>query len=152
MFVSHFTIPIKLYENIKEHLGDDSAQVLSKTFEDLFESLKNQIEQEQKVSNAELYNNLRQELATKEFVRAEINKLRAELKTEIGELKAEFGDLRAEFGDLRAELGEVKGEVIGLKARIDKNEFFLKILIGLNIAALTLLNPTFVSIIEKIFK
>ena len=145
MFVSHFTIPIKLYENIKEHLGDDSAQVLSKTFEDLFESLKNQIEQEQKVSNAELYNNLRQELATKEFVRAEINKLRAELKTEIGELKAEFGDLRAE-------LGEVKGEVIGLKARIDKNEFFLKILIGINIAALTLLNPTFVSIIEKIFK
>ena len=100
------------------------------------------------MSNAELYNNLRQELATKEFVRAEVNKLRAEF----GELKAEFGDLRAEFGDLRAELGEVKGEVIGLKARIDKNEFFLKILIGLNIAALTLLNPTFVSIVEKIFK
>jgi hypothetical protein len=42
-----------------------------------------------------------EELATKEFVRAEIAGLRAELHKEMGGLR---GELRKEMGDLRAEL------------------------------------------------
>ena len=54
---------------------------------------------------AELYNELRMELATKEFVRAEIK----------------------------------------------QNNLLLKVLIGISLFALTLLNPNFIDIVEKIF-
>ena len=62
---------------------------------------------------AELYNELRAELATKEFVRAEIGEVRAELK---------------------------------------QNSFLLKVLIGITVFGLTLLNPAFVKLVELVIK
>ncbi|MFO1049908.1 MAG: hypothetical protein U1E52_18655 [Geminicoccaceae bacterium] len=49
-----------------------------------------------------------EELATKEFVRAEISGLRAELHREISGLRGEMGGLR---GDLRKEMGELRAEL-----------------------------------------
>ena len=69
---------------------------------------------------AELYNELRNELATKEFVRAEIN-------------------------EVRAEINEVRAE-------IKQNNLLLKILIGISMFALTIFNPNFVSLIEKLLQ
>ena len=76
---------------------------------------------------AEIYNELRNELATKEFVRAEIN-------------------------EVRAEINEVKAEINEVRSEIQKNNLLLKILIGISIFALTIFNPNFVTLIEKIVK
>ena len=69
---------------------------------------------------ANLYNELRNELATKEFVRAEIN-------------------------EVRVEINEVRAE-------IKQNNLLLKVLIGISTFALTIFNPNFISLIEKIVK
>jgi hypothetical protein len=53
--------------------------------------------------------------------------------------------VRAEISGVRAEINQIRGE-------IEKNNLLLKVLIGISIFGLTLLNPTFVSLIEKIFK
>ena len=74
------------------------------------ESQKEIIEKKQNLK-AELYNELRNELATKEFIRAGINEVRAEIR---------------------------------------QNILLLKVLIGISIFALTILNPNFVTLIEKI--
>jgi len=58
------------------------------------------------------------ELATKEFVRAENN-------------------------ELRAEINELRGEI---------RQLALLLLIGISLFALTIFNPNFIALIEKIFK
>jgi len=74
-----------------------------------------------------LENELRAELATKEFVRAEIN-----------EVRAEIGGVRAEISDVRANLKQ--------------NSLLLKILIGIAVFGLTLFNPAFVKLVELVMK
>ncbi|MDD2723725.1 MAG: hypothetical protein PHH59_06850 [Methylovulum sp.] len=73
---------------------------------------------------SELYNELRYELATKEFVRAEINGLRDEVHQEMNRLHAEM----------------------------KQQGLLLKILIGLAIFGLTLFNPAFVKLVELLMK
>jgi len=73
------------------------------------------------------HNELRAELATREFVRAEIN------------------GVRAEITEVRAEISEVGAEV-------KQNSLLLKILIGIAVFGLTLFNPGFVKLVEMIIK
>lgn len=73
---------------------------------------------------SELYNELRSGLATKEFVRAEINGLRDEIHQEMGSLHAEM----------------------------KQQGLLLKTLIGLTIFGLTLFNPAFVKLVELLMK
>ncbi|MDD5319434.1 MAG: hypothetical protein PHD43_02245 [Methylococcales bacterium] len=77
--------------------------------------------------STQLYNELRAELATKEFVRAEIN------------------GVRAEITEVRAEISEVRAEV-------KQNSLLLKILIGIAVFGLTLFNPAFVKLVEMVIK
>ena len=74
-----------------------------------------------------MYNELRTELATKEFVRAEINGVRAEIAS-----------VREELAELRAEIKHIN--------------FQLKLLIGFAIFGLTLFNPSFVKLVEVVLK
>lgn len=68
------------------------------------------------------------EIATKEFVRAEIQELRAELRTEIQALRIEMQGLRTEMRGLRAEFrGELRSQMI----------WFLVMLVAVVGAALT---------------
>jgi len=76
---------------------------------------------------AELYNELRNELATKEFVRAEIN-------------------------EVKIEMNEIRGEMNEIRAEIKQNNLLLKVLIGISLFALTIFNPNFVNILDKILK
>ena len=78
---------------------------------------------------SELYNELRAELATKEFVRAEINAVHAEINT------------------VRAELG---AEISVVRSELKQNTLWLKILVGIAIFGLTLFNPAFVKLVELI--
>ena len=67
----------------------EKAEVFAKAIESSIQSIETQanehVEQNKGILKPELYNDLRLELATKEFVRAEINEVRAE----IAELRAE---------------------------------------------------------------
>ncbi len=113
----NYTIPRNLFDELVRNVGKESAEKFANVFEKFLNIFAKEVEENimQKKENlkAELYNDLRNELATKEFVRAEINEVRAE---------------------------------------IQKNNLLLKVLIGISLFAITLFNPNFVAIVEKIFK
>jgi predicted solute-binding protein len=119
-----YTLPRNIFDELVKNVGKDNAEKFANAIEKFLEIIKKESEKEiiqQKESlKAELYNELRNELATKEFVRAEIN-----------EIKAEINEVRAE---------------------IKNNNLLLKVLIGISLFALTVFNPNFVSLIEKIIK
>jgi len=112
-----YTLPRELFEELVDNIGKESATKFANTIEKFLEIIQNEsnriITDKKENIKAEIYNELRNELATKEFVRAEINEVRAEIK---------------------------------------QNNLLLKVLIGISIFALTIFNPNFVSLIEKIFK
>ena len=80
----HFSLPRELYEELVNSVGKESAnkfaQAIEKFLEIIYENSQKEIVEKKEYIKAELYNELRNELATKEFVRAEINEVRAEIK------------------------------------------------------------------------
>ena len=120
----NYTIPRDLFNELVRNIGKESAEKFADAFErflNIFaKEVENNITEKKQNLKAEIYNELRSELATKEFVRAEIN-------------------------EVRAEINEVRAE-------IQKNNMLLKILIGISLFALTVFNPNFVTLIEKIMK
>ncbi len=109
----------------------EKANIFAKAIEGSIQSIetqaKEQLADKKETLKSELYNELRSELATKEFVRAEIS----EVRVEISEVRAEISELRAE---------------------IKHNALLLKILIGVTIFGLTLFNPAFVKLVELLMK
>ena len=126
----HFTLPRDLFEELVQKIGKEEAQKFANTLEKfldfVYQKSSEEIQQKKEQIKAELYNELRNELATKEFVRAEIN------------------EVRAEINEVRAEINEVRAE-------IKQNNLLLKVLIALALFGLTIFNPNFVTLIEKIF-
>ena len=127
----NYTIPRDLFNELVKNVGEESAEKFANVFESFLNVFAKNVEEilQNKKENlkAELYNELRSELATKKFVRAEIN-------------------------EVRAEINEVKVEINEVRAEIQKNSLLLKVLIGISIFALTIFNPNFITLIEKIFK
>lgn len=93
----------------------------------------------------EVMDDLRDELASRDFVRAEISDLRTELKQDIAdlrtelkqdiadlrtELKKDMANVRAEMTDLRTEMAnlrtELKGDISDIRAELD-NKIELKV-------------------------
>ena len=120
----HYTLPRDLFEELVKNVGKESAEKFANAIEKFLEIIqketKEEINEKKENLKAELYNELRNELATKEFVRAEIN-----------EVKVEMNEIRAE---------------------IKQNNLLLKVLIGISLFAVTIFNPNFVNILEKILK
>ena len=119
-----YTLPKNLYDELVKKVGKESAEKFASAIE-LFlditqKETSKEIDEKKENIKATLYNELRNELATKEFVRAEIN-------------------------EVKAEINEIRGE-------IQKNNLLLKILIGISIFALTIFNPNFIMLMEKLFK
>ncbi|MDP3875806.1 MAG: hypothetical protein Q8Q50_02385 [Methylobacter sp.] len=116
----------------------EKAEIFAKAIENSIQAFKNQvgaaITDKKEPLKAELYNELRTELTTKEFARAEINGVRAE----ISEVRAEISNVRAEINLLRGELKQTT--------------LLLKVLIGIAVFGLTLFNPAFVKLVELIMK
>jgi len=112
-----YTLPRNLFDELVKKVGKESAEKFASSIELFLEIIQKEsskeIEEKKENIKATFYNELRNELATKEFVRAEINEVRAE---------------------------------------IQKNNLLLKVLIGISLFALTIFNPNFIMIIEKIFK
>ena len=128
-----YSIPRDVFLLLEAAFNHDreKAEVFAKAIEGSIQAIKNQADErithKKEALKSELYNELRAELATKEFVRAEINEVRAE----ISEMPAEIGEVRAE---------------------LKQNALLLKILIGITVFGLTLFNPAFVKLVELLIK
>lgn len=139
-----YSMPRDVFLLLEEAFNHDTekAEILAKAIEGSIQTIENQAEakitDKKEALKAELYNELRSELATKEFVRAEISELKAELKTDIAELRTEFAELRAEFAEL--------------KAQVQLIMLWLKILVAITVFGLTLFNPSFVKLMELLAK
>ena len=133
-----FALPRDVYDDLISKIGRESAEKIMSAFETILDSINKktdeQIIEKKEIVKNEVYSKLKNELATKEFVRAETNEIKAEFEG----LKADFEGLKAEFHDLRGEVKEIS--------------LLLKVLIGISTFALTIFNPNFINLIEKIFK
>ncbi|MDO9140107.1 MAG: hypothetical protein Q7U38_07270 [Methylobacter sp.] len=135
-----YSIPRDVFLLLETACNQDreKAEVFAKAIESSIQAIENQADEhithKKESLKAELYNELRTELATKEFVRAEINGVRAE----ISEVRAEISNVRAEINVLRGELKQTT--------------LLLKVLIGIAVFGLTLFNPAFVKLVELIMK
>ena len=128
-----YSIPRDVFLLLEAAFNNDreKAEVFAKAIEGSIQAIENQADErithKKETLKSELYNELRAELATKEFVRAEI-----------GEVRAEISGVRAEISEVRAELKQ--------------NALLLKILIGIAVFGLTLFNPAFVKLVELVMK
>ena len=128
-----YSLPHDVFVLLETAFNQDheKAGVFAKAIEGSIQSIETQANEQlihkKEVLKSELYNELRTELATKEFVRAEIN-------------------------EVRAEISEVRTKISEVKAEIKHNALLLKILIGVAIFGLTLFNPAFVKLVELLLK
>lgn len=128
-----YSIPRDVFLLLEAAFNQDreKAEIFARAIESSIQAIENQAEeritQKKETLKSELYNDLRTELATKEFVRAEIN-------------------------EVRAEISEVRTEISQLRAEIKHNALLLKVLIGIAVFGLTLFNPAFVKLVELIAK
>ena len=135
-----YSIPRDVFLLLEAAFNNDreKAEVFAKAIEGSIQAIENQADErithKKETLKSELYNELRAELATKEFVCAEIN-----------EVRAEISGVRAEISDVRTEISEVR---VDLK----QNSLLLKILIGIAVFGLTLFNPAFVKLVELVMK
>ena len=88
-----YSIPRDVFVLLEAAFNQDreKAEVFAKAIESSIQAIESQADErithKKEALKAELYNELRTELATKEFVRAEINEVRAELSEIRAELK-----------------------------------------------------------------
>ena len=135
-----YSIPRDVFLLLEEAFNHDreKAEVFAKAIEGSIQALENQAEDrithKKETLKSELNTELRAELATKEFVRAEIS-----------EVRAEIGEVRAEISSVRAEIREVRSE-------LKQTTLLLKILIGIAVFGLTLFNPAFIKLVELVMK
>ena len=83
-------VPLELYELFEEKLGKEKAKEAIKLVEEALKSVEEKAREQKAIVKAELKDELRKELATKEdiaVVRQEIETVRQELKGEIKVLR-----------------------------------------------------------------
>ena len=125
-----YSIPRDVFVLLEAAFNQDreKAEVFAKAIEGSIQAYENQRVMDKRESlKANLDNELPTELATKEFVRAEIN-------------------------GVRAEISEVRAEISEIRAELKQNALLLKILIGIAVFGLTLFNPAFVKLVELVIK
>ena len=128
-----YSIPRDVFLLLEAAFNQDreKAEIFAKAIEGSIQAIENQADErithKKEALKSELYNELRTELATKEFVRAEIS-------------------------EVRAEISEVRAEIRVVREELKHNALLLKILIGIAIFGLTLFNPAFVKLVELVMK
>ena len=125
-----YSIPRDVFVLLEAAFNQDreKAEVFAKAIEGSIQAYENQRVMDKRESlKANLDNELPTELATKEFVRAEIN-------------------------GVCAEISEVRAEISEIRAELKQNALLLKILIGIAVFGLTLFNPAFVKLVELVIK
>ena len=125
-----YTLPRNIFDLLLEAIGDkQKTEVFARAIESSIQAIDDKavesITEKKHQLKAELYNDLRSELATKEFVRAEIS------------------EVRAEISEVRTEISEVRAEIKAMQT-------WMKVLVGLMVFGLTLANPGFIELIKSI--
>jgi hypothetical protein len=90
-----YTLPRNIFDLLLEALGDKQkteafARAIESSIQAIDDKAVESITEKKHQLKSELYNDLRTELATKEFVRAEIS----EVRTEISEVRAEMRNMQ----------------------------------------------------------
>lgn len=125
-----YTLPRNIFDLLLEALGDkQKTEVFARAIESSIQAIDDKavesISEKKHQLKAELYDSLRSELATKEFVRAEIS------------------EVRAEISEVRVEISEVRAEMRNMQT-------LMKVLIGLMVFGLTFANPAFIELIKSV--
>jgi hypothetical protein len=94
-------VPLKLYELFEEKLGKEKAKEAIKLVEEALESIEEKAKEQKTVIKAELKDDLRKELVTKEEFFGEIGKLRQEIETVRQEIETVRQELKGEIKVLR---------------------------------------------------
>ena len=93
-----YALPVEVYEAIRKAVKDDkTAKEVAKAIEKGFEAIEGKAKEQKVVIKAELKDELRKELVTKEEFFAEIGKLEQKIETVRQEIKGEIRELRAYF-------------------------------------------------------
>jgi ribosomal protein L29 len=148
-----YSIPRDAFLLLEEAFNNDrqKAEIFAKAIEGSIQAIEHhseeQITHKKEALKSELYNELRTELATKEFVRAEIATVRAEIAAVRTELSSEIANVRTE---LSAEIAAVRTEISVVRSELKQNTLWLKILVGIAVFGLTLFNPAFVKLVELV--
>ncbi|MDW8095559.1 MAG: hypothetical protein RMI51_02025 [Aquificaceae bacterium] len=128
------TVSYEVYKILEEELGKEKADKVVKVLEESLSKIEDKAREQKPILKAEVKEELLKELATKE----ELMLVKLEIENKIDNVKAE---LERRIDKVEADLGR----------RIDRIELLLKVLIGLVVVGLTLLNPAFVELIRLIF-
>lgn len=157
-----YSLPTEIFLLLEDAFKHDraKAQIVAKAIEGSIQAIEVQAEQhitdKKETLKSELYNELRTELATKEFVRAELNDVKALFRAELDDVKevlrSEINELRTGINALCTEINDARLDVAALHTELKQNNLLLKILIGLTVFGLTLFNPAFVKLVELIMK
>ena len=81
------TVPLELYELFEEKLGKEKAKEAIALVEEALEAVEEKAKEQKTVIKAELKDDLRRELVTKEEFFGEVGKLRQEIETVRQEMK-----------------------------------------------------------------
>ncbi len=124
-----YQLPRNVYNLLEEAFKDKTkSEIFAKAIEESIQAIddkaKEQINEKKLLIKTELKEELKKELVTNEFL---IN-VKQELEFNINSVKQE------------------------LEFKIDKIGLLVKVLIGINVIALTFLNPTFVELIKSLIK
>ncbi len=138
-----YQLPRNVYNLLEEVFRDRAkSEIFAKAIEESIQAIddkvKEQINEKKLLIKTELKEELKKELVTNEFL---IN-VKQELEHKIEELNFKIDNVKQE---LEFKIGLVEH-------KIDKQTLLIKVLIGLNIIALTFLNPTFVELIKSLIK
>jgi hypothetical protein len=95
------TVPLELYELFEKKLGKEEAKKAIELVKEALESIEEKAKEQKTLVKAELKEELRKELVTKEEFFGEIGKLRQEIETVRQELKGDFKELKGEMKVLK---------------------------------------------------
>ena len=130
------TIPLELYELFEEKLGKEKAKEAIELVKEALETVEKKAKEQKTVVKAELKDELRKELATKE----DIAILDQKMETVYKELDQKIETVRQEIETVRQEL---KGEIRELRV-------YMKFTIIIVVIGITVLNPNFTELVKSI--
>ena len=95
------TVPLKLYELFEEKLGKEKAKEAVALVEEALREIESKAREQKTVVKAELRDELRKELVTKEEFFGEIGKIEQKIETVRQELKGDIKELRGDIQVLK---------------------------------------------------
>ena len=143
-----YALPVEVYEAIRKAVKDDkTAKEVAKAIEKGFEAIEGKAKEQKVVIKAELKDELRKELVTKEEFFAEIGKLEQKIETVRQEIETVRQELKGEIETVRQEIETVRQEI---KGEIKELRAYLRIILLLLALGFTLFNPQFFELVKSL--